>query len=246
MSDDVIIRIKNWKRYKGREDVKLNSWFRCSNRLLEDPDFFDFTHSELMVWIYILSQSSQKNSAEIKVNFNHAFRVCRLEKSVVVSAIEKLKDNQLFTIVTLRVRDVHDTRTCATLQDRTIQDSTIQIHTVPNSSESDSPELKLIADSHEPLRPKSKPRFKFSSPDDLRQRIAKYVLVSWDSLYSSEYIHREFSKMILWLNANPKKNNKSMTGWTTFISGWLERGWERHLRTVPNKSIAASNGIVEE
>lgn len=115
--DQITVFVRNWEDYKGRGDVKHNSWFRCSNRLLEDPDFFEFSAEEVLVWIYILSLSSQKNAGTVSINFSHALRVCRLKKSAILSSIEKMKGNQIDLVdVTdaLRARNGHVTDTCAT------------------------------------------------------------------------------------------------------------------------------------
>lgn len=113
----VSVRIRNYEKYKGRGDVKHNSWFRCSNRLLEDSDFFGFSHAELLVWVYVLSLASQKNVDAVFINFDHAERVCRLKKKDVLSALGKLQGNQIDPVgdtCAVRPRDVDDTSTCAT------------------------------------------------------------------------------------------------------------------------------------
>lgn len=98
------VTIKNWEKYNPRKDVKHTSWFRCDNRILEDPDFYSFTHSEIVAWIYLLSMASQKNSATITVNTARSHRVCGLDSTVVNSAIQKLVKLQIVTTRTLRGR----------------------------------------------------------------------------------------------------------------------------------------------
>lgn len=120
----ITVTIRNYETYKGRSDVKQNSWFRCSNRIFEDPDFFDFSFEEIAVWLYILSLSSQKNSATVTINLGHAERVCRLKSAVVMSAIAKLEGNQIHPVhdtSTLRARTADVTFTCATEQYNTEQ-----------------------------------------------------------------------------------------------------------------------------
>lgn len=123
------MKVLNYEKFKGRTDVKHNTWFRCSNRLLEDPDFFEFTHSELLVWVHVMSLTSQKNCDTVFINFSHAEKVCRLKKRDVLSAIKKLEGIQLVPVRdthTLRARYADVTHTCATGQDRTLQDNTEQ------------------------------------------------------------------------------------------------------------------------
>jgi hypothetical protein len=115
----ITIRIRNFEKYKGRSDVKHHLWFRCSNDLLEDEDFFDFEPAEILVWIYILGQASKKKSADLFINFERAERFARLKKKDVLSAIEKLSKKQLdriteqdtATTCTQSVRDTDVTRT---------------------------------------------------------------------------------------------------------------------------------------
>lgn len=119
LSDTIIVTIKNYENFKGRTDVKLNSWFRLSNRFLEDSDFFDFTSDEKLCWIYILSLASQKNTGTITVNFRHAEKICGLKKIILSSAIEKLNKISCLSVdvtQTLRGRNADVTDTCATLQ----------------------------------------------------------------------------------------------------------------------------------
>lgn len=117
MVKSISVRIRGFEKFKGRGDVKHNSWFRCSNRLLEDPDFYEFSHAELLVWVYILSLASIKNSDEVEINFDRADRVCRLKRKDVLSAIEKLEGNQVDRLSdtdAVRARYADDTPTCAT------------------------------------------------------------------------------------------------------------------------------------
>lgn len=129
MGNCIRVRVLNWAKHKGRKDVNHARWFALSNRLLEDPDFFDFSASEILAWIYILSQCSQKGSDTVDINFSHADRVCRIKKSEMISAISKLQGKQLVPVdvtPTLRACDAADTSACATEQNRTEHNTTTQ------------------------------------------------------------------------------------------------------------------------
>jgi hypothetical protein len=117
MDKGIWVKVRKFEAYKGRGDVKHNSWFRCSNRIAEDPDFYDFSHAEFKAWIYILSLTSQKNSDTIFINFERADRVCRLKRKDVLSAISKLTPDQLLPVddtPAVRTRDANDTAKGAT------------------------------------------------------------------------------------------------------------------------------------
>lgn len=115
----ISVSIRNYEAYKGRSDVKLNSWFRLSNRFLEDSDFFDFDFEEKMAWVYCLSIASQKNSGQILINLDHATKVCGFKKEKFLKSLEKLSNINCLIFndtSTLRPRNAHDTSTCATEQ----------------------------------------------------------------------------------------------------------------------------------
>lgn len=127
MADFINIKIKNFEHYKGRGDVKHNSWFRCSNKLLEDPELFHFDLQELMVWIYFLSIASQKNNCVIHVSYLHAEKVCRLPRHVVDSATAKLLQLKIIEKIrtrTIRGRYENVTDACFTRHNITEQDKT--------------------------------------------------------------------------------------------------------------------------
>lgn len=113
------ITILKWSKYNPRKDIKHPSWFALSNRFLEDPDLFVFDATELKGMLYLFCQASQKNSAEISINFIHAERVCQIKSKDLTSAIEKLSD-----IGAVRIRSDHERARTQTSRDNTIQDNT--------------------------------------------------------------------------------------------------------------------------
>lgn len=132
------VTIVGWDKFNGRKDVKKPSWFRVEYRLLEDPDFYDFTHEEFKAWLYILAQACRKNAGTVVLNFAHAKATSRLSEAGIRSAVEKLVGLQLVHAdVTHPSRERHedDTRQDRTVQDRTVQDETEQNRTGPLKSD---------------------------------------------------------------------------------------------------------------
>lgn len=95
MANGILVAVKSFDNYRPRKEIKHPHWFKCSNRLLEDEDFYDFTFEEIAVWIYILSVASQKDSSEVFINFEAAERKCRLKEKTIHSAIAKLSTKQI-------------------------------------------------------------------------------------------------------------------------------------------------------
>lgn len=93
---------------KIRKDVKHATWFRCDNDILEQEAFFDFTHEEILVWIYIQCRASSEGTIEPFINFERAERFAKLEKSTILSAILKLERKHILPVDvpdTLRARN---------------------------------------------------------------------------------------------------------------------------------------------
>lgn len=84
------IEILGWEKFNSRKDVKAPSWFRFGHDLFEDPQFFDFTHTEICAWIYILCQASKKSCGTVAVNANHLERIGRVRPKDFNGALEKL------------------------------------------------------------------------------------------------------------------------------------------------------------
>jgi hypothetical protein len=121
MDGFIEITINNWDKYNSRNDVKAPTWFRLKHDLFENHEFYDFTHEELCVWIYILCLASKKSSPTIKIVINHARSVGRFKASSIESAISKL----LVLSIVSRARNGHVTDTIATLHNKTLHDITL-------------------------------------------------------------------------------------------------------------------------
>lgn len=61
-----------------------------------------------------------------------------------------------------------------------------------------------------------------------------------------DFLKREFLKMHNWLIANPKKNLKSQSGWTRFVSTWLDKGWPQYQNSLPSNKADQSNVAASE
>lgn len=136
----VKIKINEWEKFNPRSDVKKPSWFRLDNSLIEDPRFYFLSGDEFKALIYIFSLASKRNSDVVDVFLDHAHRVCNINKDALTTVIEKLKQYQIVTVVTLRprtrtyrARNVDVTSSHATLQDTTGQDTTEHDKTLPTN-----------------------------------------------------------------------------------------------------------------
>ena len=103
------ITITNWEKYNLRPDVKSTSWFRMQNNFCTDPDFFNLTNDEKMVWVYLLCFASQKRTDTLALSASAQQMILTLLKvkmPVLESAVKKLVDIQAVTVdVTRTLRE---------------------------------------------------------------------------------------------------------------------------------------------
>ncbi len=95
-----------------------------------------------------------------------------------------------------------------------------------------SPELKKSA------RSTSKETFSFSSTSEIKETIPKVFFENWQKLYDETYLNREMVEMINWLLANPKKNKRTIQGWTQFMSNWFKRSWSQYQSGIPTNKVS--------
>jgi hypothetical protein len=136
------VNITKWKDHNARTDVKRPSWFRLDNRLVEDSDFFDFDGDEFKAWIYILSLASQKNKDTIVIVFAHAEKVANIPKTKLLSAIDKLVQNESLAVIgcsgdtsTVRERYANGSHPASTLHNTTLHNTTEQNRTGESSGD---------------------------------------------------------------------------------------------------------------
>jgi len=219
------ITIRKFEQYKGRSDVKHNSWFRCSNRLLEDHEFFNFSHTEIVVWIYLLSVASQKNCAKITVAYSHAETIAKLDRPSVDSAIKKLKkigaiENS--NSRTSRGRTVDVTDACATRQDR--QNKTDSTERVSRSVE-----LEIL----EPFRDEMLKNHLTNVPRQVQE--------SWLQTYDKDWAAFQLKEAVTWIYSNPSRAPKS--NFSKFFTSWLSRAWEWKRKNNNKTGNDQSSGL---
>lgn len=218
------LAILNWEKFNARKDVKNPSWFRLSHSLFEDHEFYDFTHAELLSWLYILCLASQKSSSQVFVNFAHLERVGRIKKKDFEGAIKKLEQLNIVLVdvtSTLRERDVDDTHTCATRQ--TIHNKTIHNTTTADLASPTSTDVSATPIDCSDLSSKG---------NELLQNAGADLQRAWLETYQDQaWIKQEVNKASAWILANPRKAPKKFGA---FMNNWLSRAWESYRKTLPS------------
>lgn len=86
----VEIVLNGFEKWKARKDVENPSWFRCSNRVFDDDDLFEFSLEEMAVWWYIMALASQQQSSHVRIHLRKAST--RISPDLMLNTISKLKE----------------------------------------------------------------------------------------------------------------------------------------------------------
>lgn len=210
----VVVRVVNFEKYKGRGDVKNNSWFRCSNRILEDHEFFDFTHEEMLVWIYLLAISSQKNACSVCISYKHANVIARLSFDAMDSAISKLSKIKMIEVETLRGRNVRGT-------------SASRSRALQTNRQTNKQDITDITGQAEAAAPSAGVHEKLQS-DFLKDFVSRVPIKAQDAWFETypekDWVAHQIREAVAWIHSNPGRGPKS--DFAKFFTSWLRRNWE--------------------
>jgi len=227
------IEILNWDKYNPRKDLKSTSWLRLENDLFGSPKFISFSHAEICLWIYILSQGSKEQTGKITLFLEHAKIVGKFSLEVVQSGLRKLNEidvikcsrNAYVTHAT-RERDVDDTLRTNERDERNVTNETNGLQArsedlgpaTPGSVSSFADyatelqkdpkfaEAEMTLFPVLPLKPKAKPKPKKDSPPSSVARVREAFLNSYKSTFGKEYPGwgaPEYGKATQWLKSIP-------------------------------------------
>lgn len=217
-NQEIEITILNWEKFNPRRDVKQSSWFRMEHGLFEKPEFYQFDHSEICLWVYILCLASRKNGPTVTLYVLHANRVGRFDDKTIESGLEKLNDIEVITYkhVTRPVRTRTPTVRRRALRDETRRDDTVRdVTDTPSAGvvSNEFPDLVLLwneqADS------------KLCRVEEIGKDTRRYKKVqkAWKEKPDLDY----------WLSVIQKINK------TPFCLGGGDRGWRADLEWITSK-----------
>jgi len=211
------IKILKWEKYQLRKDIKSPWWFATHNELWNSGEFSFFTPEEKVAWYAFLAIASKQQKAEIKFELAWFAQNAGIKKDAVLSAIKKASDNNwLLAIRTESVQNPYEIRTAHNITEH-------------NNTEHNNTKNNLFIVSSELKNSITEP----TEQTLIKSNFTEFLNNKIETLYpDKDFVTREKEKMKVWLAANPKKSPKSKSGWTRFVMGWLERGWEQYRKSI--------------
>lgn len=209
--EEVEITVVNWKKYNPEgERVKTPHWFRINKDMALSDSLDELDAEQCWVWIQILSECCRKNSATIVLKVAKIARFSKVSKGVVCNTLELLEKHDA-----LRRSAESTPPTEQNITEQTEQTEHNRTNTV----------CVELASPDSPLATLPLENFVLYLSLDTRNRIERIYP-------DKDFVIREVEKMKVWLSSNPQKSPKSRSGWSRFVMGWLERGWDRHRKTI--------------
>ena len=78
-----------------------------------------------------------------------------------------------------------------------------------------------------------------SEPDRMKALVNKWIAFSNDA----DWVMEEYKKADLWVEANPRRKPKDTV---KFMGNWLNRGWEKHRKTIPTHHAKSDFSFLKE
>lgn len=222
--------------WRPRKDVVNNSWFKCSNRILEDEDFYDFKLEEILVWIHILSIASQKKSFVVFINFEAAWRKARLPKELILSAVDKLVGKQIERMETpaddvtqtLRARDGDVT-------------STLRPRALEGEEGREGEEHAAVPGTRPPASIPSLSQPVFKTAQELEAAIPIQTREKWERAYPDPaWLKVQYGLAFDFHTADQAKIPRTKGRWMQKLHTWLSIGWQK--RATEKKAAVPETG----
>lgn len=246
---EIKIEILNWEKYQRRGDIKSPWWFAVHNELWRSGEFSIFSSEEKVVWYALLGLASKERKPIVACSATWFAGINSVQVDAVFSAIEKAKQFQWIRVI--RTESVRDPNAIWAPHDMTVHNITIQnkVKEITVSQELKNKPIakkKSVAVTQQLTAPSDltyvSPRATEHSIENLALNLSQDARDRIQRIYPDhEFVNREVEKMKVWLEANSRKMPKSKAGWTRFVMGWLERGWERYRKGIPSAKTGEIN-----
>lgn len=218
MEIGVWVKVPKFKDYRPRKDIRHPSWLKLSNRIMEDEDFYAFTHEEICVFIYILCLCSQRDADTVLLNFEAAERKCRLKKDVVLSALTKLESGRLCVRVPAASRTRHDRVAALGIEGEEREETSAPT-------------------------PSSQPVFK--NAKELRDAVDIITWHGWLKEYrDATWLEAEITKAFTFHSADPVKIPRTRGAWIKKLHTWFSIGNEKRSKSPP-ESTGQISGLAD-
>lgn len=222
------VKIRKFSTLIKRSDIKSPTWFAMEHNVLLHPDFFDVDGDEFKAFVWIAGVAAHLNSDSIRVYSDVCASQIRISKKSVKSCIEKLSGKRWDVTVQSRECTGNFDEASATVQYSTVQDTT----------EHNSTNKTISAESNESITRRSKSALvKFESLDELLSEFDEKTLEAWGELYDDAvYFRRQCIKAWDYYRTNGSKRPKNMSGWKRALNHWLENDWAKHVKNIEGKA----------
>lgn len=211
------------KLIRKQTDKDRLYWFAFDHETLQHPDFFDVTGDELKVYCWVCCVATKANQKKIRLHIEHASRLLALDKNIILSTIEKLNNKRW-----LSGSEPQRSPARAPAEPQQGSYDTIRYDTNTVGTEPENPG-SMQAAKKVGIGPISQVTWPVPA-EAILKTVRHEVQRNWISIYPQDWVCGELVKASTWLIENPSRAPKK--NYSRFLSSWLNRGWERHRKTI--------------
>lgn len=216
---EIKIKIIGWDKINARKDVENPTWFKFKHKFFEDTEFFGFTDSEKLCWIYMLCEASKKNNGgEFTLFTTHAEKIATIVQSTVNSTIKKLHKLQIIEFRTSRGRHADVTSACSRQEEKREEKRREE----ESCEGSPNPAAAIVG-------------FESLVEIFLERKVGTKIQEGWLGAFpDSEWICSEIRKALAWELSNPGRRKKNFSA---FVTRWLTKGWDHRRFAGVKQSV---------
>lgn len=201
------------------------------NTFFEKPEFWQLTSDQKVAWLYLLCMASKQNSAELIIHRKHFETMSGVKIGSMIGLVDILQQYQIL------LADVPPMSRGRALHTNIHTGQTLQTEAVASSTTAEA-SLQTLDGCHHELKGDGE-------SEKFLQLVRVNTQTRWLKLFPADYIKPEVIKALNWLENNPQKRPRSPRGLSSFMSRWLNNGFERWRKQLPTNAKTGSQKVKE-
>jgi len=87
-----MVTLRNWDKFNPRKDRANHSWLRLQNNFFQDPEIFELTQRQSLLYLYCMCEASKRGDQTIKLSPNLASAILKTTPEKLINDLKALGD----------------------------------------------------------------------------------------------------------------------------------------------------------
>ena len=218
------VTINKWEDHNAKHKKGMG-YFKFYNAFFSDAKIAELTPTQTVLFIYLLCVCSESSSNQCRISVKSLPNQLRINYQLLANSLDLFEQLQLVTVEKtplIKLKKVIKIRHDTLNSESEKKDRQTSFSVAENSAPS-------------PTKKSSNLTIRLESVQHLESLIPDKVWDVWCASFAEEFIDREISKAFTWSINNPAKGRKTPLGWSKFMTGWLQRGWDQYVQKLPKQ-----------